>query len=261
VGLGVLGRGRDLRPGSRAYSDLSALAFVDFVPDAALSIRAFGGAHRFIYWQAFRHSFAATEFGATIRYRIHRQHTVHVFGELGLRRHNASAQARDDTLPPDSGTCVATRSLGYRRSDTLVRAGAGWSLRGPVPLSVAYSYTEDASNSFGESWRQHRLAGTAGLQLPWEMTLLAQLSLQLSDYPYGIFLSPELVVEEDSENFNSLSLKLARPISSAIDLEAKWAVYYSRLPQACLDASCPPTPGDAAVYLRQLYWLGATFRY
>jgi hypothetical protein len=252
VGLGMLGRGRDLRPGSRAYSDLSAQAFVDFVPDAALSIRVLGGAHRFIYWQGFRHSFSATEFGATIRYRIHRQHTVHLFGELGLRRHSASAQARDDTVPPDSGT-VATRSLGYRRSDTLVRAGAGWSLRGPVPLSLAYSYTEDASNSFGESWRQHRLAGTAGLRLPWEMTLLAQLSLQLSEYPDGIFLSPELVVGEDSENFNSLSLKLARPISSAIDLEAKWAVYYSRLPEACLDASC--------IYLRQLYWLGGTFRY
>jgi hypothetical protein len=264
LGLGLVARGRDRRPGPRAYSDLSAQGFLDFVPDGALSVRAFGGGHRFIYWRAFRHSFSATELGATVRYRIDRLHTLHVFGELGLRRHNAEAQARDDTVPPDSGTCVPTRPLGYRRTDSLVRTGVGWSLRGPVPLSVTYSYSDDASNSFGESWRQHRLAATAGFRLPWELTLLSQLSLQLADYPDGIFLSPEVVVEEDSENFNSLSLKVARPISSAIDLEAKWALYYSRLPEARLDAACVASqegPAIGHLYVRQLYWLGATLRY
>jgi hypothetical protein len=264
VGLGVLGRGRDRRPGSRAYSDLAGQTFVDFVPDANLSLRAFAGAHRFIYWQAFRHSFGATELGATVRYRIDRRHSLHVFGELGVRRHNAAAQARDDTLAAETGTCVGTQPLDYRRKDSLLRAGVGWSLRGPVPLSLTYSYTDDASNSFGESWRQHRLSGSAGFRLPWEFTLLAQLSLQLADYPDGIFLSPELVVEEDSENFNAFSLKLARPIAQAIDLEGKWALYYSRLPQARLDGACQPSqesPAAGHVYLRQLFWLGATLRF
>jgi hypothetical protein len=240
----MLGRGRDRRPGSRAYSDLVAQTFVDFIPDASLSVRAFGGAHRFIYWEPFRHSFGATELGATVRYRIDRRHSLHVFGELGVRRHNA--QACGDTSAAETGTC--TRPLDYRRKDSLLRAGVGWSLRGPVPLSLTYSYTDDASNSFGESWRQHRLSGSAGFRLPWEFTLLAQLSLQLADYPDGIFLSSALVVEEDSENFNAFSLKLARPIAQAIDLEGKWALYYSRLP-----------PGH--FYRRQLFWLGATLRF
>jgi hypothetical protein len=137
----------------------------------------------------------------------------------------------------------------------------GWSLRGGVPLTLTYSYTQDDSNSFGESWRQHRLAGTAGFRLPWELTLLAQVSIQLADYPDGIFLSPEVVAEEDSENFNALSLKLARPIASSVDLELKWSVYYSQLPRTSLDGVCTPSTPLGVEYTRQLFWVGATWRY
>ena len=260
VGLGILGRGRDRRAGARSFSDLGAQAFVDFVPDSAVSFRASAAARRFIYWRDFRHSFAATELGAAARYRIDRLQAIHVFGELSLRRHNGNAQAREDP-PPGSGECVGTRPLEYRRRDTFARAGVGWSLRGGVPLTLTYSYTQDDSNSFGESWRQHRLAGTAGFQLPWRLTLLAQVSVQLADYPDGIFLSPELVVEEDSENFNALSLKLARPIGASVDLELKWSIYYSQLPRTRLDGACAPDSTPGAEYMRQLFWVGATWRY
>jgi hypothetical protein len=260
AGVGILGRGRDRRGGSRSFSDLGALAFLDFVPDATVSIRASGGARRFIYWRVFRHSFAATEMGATARYRIDRLQALHVFGELALRRHNANAQARE-VPPAGSEECLGTRPLDYRRADTFVRAGLGWSMRGRVPLTLTYSYTQDDSNSFGESWRQHRLAGTAGFRLPWEMTLLAQLSIQVAEYPDGIFLSPEVVVEEDAENFNALSLKLARPLASSIDIELKWSIYYSQLPRARLDGLCAPGGLTGVEYMRQLFWLGATWRY
>ena len=260
VGVGVLARGRDRRAGTRSFSDLGAQAFVDFVPDATVSFRASGAARRYIHWQDFRHSFAATELGAAARYRVDRLHALHLFGELALRRHNAYAQAREEP-PPGSNECVGTRPLDYRRKDTFVRVGLGWSVRGGVPLTLTYSYAQDDSNSFGESWRQHRLAGTVGFRLPWELTLLAQLSVQVADYPDGIFLSPQLVVEEDSENLNALSLKLARPLASSVDLELKWSVYYSQLPQTSLNGLCPPGAPLGVEYLRQLFWVGATWRY
>ncbi len=98
-----------------------------------------------------------------------------------------------------------------RRKDGALSAGASYTYRGPVALGLTYTFQEISSNSFGETVLRHRLSGSAGLRLPWNVTLLAQGALGLSRYPDGIFLSPEIILVEEDEGQNSLSLKLARP--------------------------------------------------
>lgn len=240
IGLGVQARGRDRRGGERDYTDLAAHAFLDFVPDATLSVRAYGGAHRFLYWPVFSYSFRAAEFGATGRYRLNRNHSVLLFGEAGLRTYSATARGiPNDPEPPPPRP----------RSDNVFSVGAGYAYRGPFQLSLTYAYLDQASNSYGETTRRHRLTATGGVRLPWQLFLLAQGSLQLSSYPDGIFLSPQVILEEDAENHNSISLKLARPISEHFDVELRWALYANRLPENHLD------------YRRQLGWAGVTWRY
>lgn len=239
-GVGVLARGRDRRGGERDYTDLAAHGFVDFVPDASLSLRAYAGGHRFVYWPVFSYSFRATEAGATARYRFTRQHSLLVFGEGGQRTYNANARpVPNDPEPPPP----------RQRSDLVFSVGAGYAYRGPFALTVTYAYLDHSSNSYGETTRRHRLTATGGVRLPWKLFLLAQASLQLSSYPDGIFLSPQVILEEDDENHNSIALKLARPVSKHFDVELRWALYQNRL------------QGNRLDYLRQIGWFGVTWRY
>ena len=248
MGFGLQGRGRDRRGGERDYTDLAASLFMDFVPDARLDLRAYAGAHRFIYWPVFSYSFAAREAGASVRYRFSRQHAVNAFGELGLRTYNATARLAPDPdaePPPPDEPPLPPRT----REDTAFVIGAGYSYRGPFTFSAVWSYADQSSNSFGETTRRHRLTLSSAFRLPWRLFLLAQLNLQLATYPDGVFLSPEVILEEDAENHNALSLKLARPISGHFDVEVRYAVFQNRLAD------------NGLYYFRQLAYAGLTWRY
>ncbi|MBX5482997.1 MAG: hypothetical protein IRZ16_14320 [Myxococcaceae bacterium] len=245
LGVGVRGHARDRRGQNdprdpnqpRNYTDLDGAAFLQFVPDATLDLEVYAAAHRFIYWPTFAYSFAAPEIGASARYRFDSRHQVVVFGEVGMRRYNGLASldpAIDDPPPP------------RQREDTAFLVGAGYVLRGPIPLTLNYSYFDQSSNSFGETLHRHRINATAAFRLPARFFLFANAQIQLSSYPQGFRLSTELVLDEDSENHNSFSLKLVRPISDSVDLEARFGWFQNVLPHFG--------------YHRQLYWVGMTWR-
>ncbi|WP_224242356.1 hypothetical protein [Hyalangium gracile] len=239
LGLGVEGRAKDRRGGSRDYSDLGASVFLEYVPDVRLALRIRAGAHRFVYrpdWQA---NFGGSEVGFLGRYRFNRRHSLSVFGDYGARRYSVEAR-----LPPEG---LEGFSLGRRRDGALA-AGATYTYRGPVALGLTYSFQEISSNSFGETMLRHRLSASAGLRLPWHVTLLAQGALGLSRYPDGIYLSPEIVLLEEDEGQNSLSLKLARPMGEHLDVELSYSLYGTRLPRNELS------------YLRQVAGVGLTWR-
>src|SRR6185436_1556118 len=138
--------------------------------------------------------------------------------------------------------------------------GAGFTHRGPFTLSISYSYSENASNSYGERALRHRLSVSAGTRIFWDLTVLAQVAVQKSDFPQGIVLtgcvkrpdgttdcSGQLKVAEDEDNHNSASLKLVRPITETVDAELKLAWYQDRFPGNDLD------------YSRALGWFGLTW--
>jgi hypothetical protein len=238
LGVGIEGRARDRRGGQRDYSDLAAMAYLEFVPDEKVDIRVHAGAHRFVYWPVFQYSFGATEAGGVARYRFDRRHSAFAFGDLGLRRYNDLARSR----------FVIEPTAGRDRADTFLMAGAGYSYRGPFALTVSYSLADQSSNSFGESSVRHRLAATGGFRLPWKLTLLCQVALQLTRFPDGVFLSPEVILAEDDENHNSVSMELVLPLTEKIDVEIRYALFQNFLPENDLS------------YFRQITWAGLSWR-
>ncbi len=86
------------------------------------------------------------------------------------------------------------------------------------------------------------------MRLPWKLTLLAQGSLGLNLNPDGVYLSPEIILLEEDEALNSLSLKLARPLTERLDVELSYAVYDTQLPRNNL------------FYFRQVGSVGITWR-
>ncbi|WP_224372236.1 hypothetical protein [Hyalangium versicolor] len=238
AGLGLEGRAKDRRGGSRDYSDLGADAFLEYVPDVRLALRIRAGAHRFVYRPDSRANFGGSEVGFLGRYRFDRRHSLSVFGEYGGRRYGVEAR------PPPERQGL---SLG-RRQDGALSAGATYTYRGPLALGLTYTFQEISSNSFGETVLRHRLSGSVGLKLPWNVTALAQGALGLSRYPDGIYLSPEIILVEEDEGQNALSLKLARPVNAHLDLELSYSLYGTRLPRNELS------------YLRQVAGVGLTWR-
>ncbi|WP_223642554.1 hypothetical protein [Corallococcus sp. EGB] len=236
-GVGAEGHAKDRRGGSRAYSDLGASLFAEYAPDVRLALRLRAGARRFVYRPDPTADFGGPELGVLGRYRLTPRHTLSVFGEWGSRRYGPLAR-------PFPGH---TTSPGRRQDGALV-AGAGWAYRGPVKLSLSYAFQEVSSNSFGETAMRHRLTASAGVRLPWRLTLLAQGTLGFSRYPDGIYLSPEIILVDEDEGQNSLSLKLARPVSARVDLELSWGLWSTRLPRNDLH------------YTRQVFGVGFTWR-
>lgn len=239
LAVGAEGRAKDRRGSRRAYSDGVANLFLEFVPDLHLDLRVYVQAHRFLYWPALDWSYGAGEVGFTSRYRFNRQHALLAFAELGQRRYASALR-----LPPLSLFAPAPG----RREDSAWNVGASYLFRGPVNASLGYTFQGQDSNSFGETVLRHRLQATLGLRLPAQFTLLAQGTLGLNRYPDRVFLSPDLVLLEDDEAQNALSLRLVRPVSAHWDVELSYGLYAAQLPKNQLS------------YLRQVLALGLTWR-
>lgn len=243
-GLGLSLRGRDRRGASRDYSDVLGLLAVDFFPDPKLDVRLTLGAERFFFWQRSSYGYAAPQGQLAARFRFDRRHSVSASGGYGHRFYDGVVNDHPDT--PDDESAAGTR-----RADGVVQVSLGYQYRGPFMAQVGYAYSEQASNSFGESLRRHRLTLTGGFRLPWELSLFAQGVLQLSQFPDGIYLSPELLVIEDDENSSYLTAKLVRALGPSFEVDLRYAAYLNVLPGS----------GAGFVYARHVVSLGVALNF
>lgn len=234
--FGLLGLAKDRRGASRDYTDLQAFGVIEFFPDDRMEVRVRGGAHRFLYRPNIQFSFGAAEAGGTAMWRFDKRHAVFVFGEFG-----------DRTYLMDADPPPGEQRSSSRRLDRVLGAGLGYEYRGPVRVRADYSFFEQNSNSFGQSSSRHRLSALFAARLFFKLNLVSQAALQITDFPDGILLSPEIVLLEDEENSNSLSVKLVRALTDKLDAELRYAVYYYRL------------SGNDLSYLRQVGWCGLSF--
>src|SRR5262249_31656677 len=108
---------------------------------------------------------------------------------------------------------------------------------------------DSSSESFGESYRQHRIGLLFGAALPWRLTFLVNGQLRVSQYPDGIFLSPDILPLEGHQNLSSVSAKLVRSIRDHVDLDVRYAFFYGTLPT------------NAFTYLRHTASLGASVHF
>lgn len=239
VGVGVQGRVRDRHGAGRGYTDLQGGAVLDLSPHRQVDLRFGFGAHRFLYWPRFPYSFHGPEGSLNVTYRFNRAHRMTAYGSFMARTFNDSARAApgDDTV----GRPI--------REDSYFNVGVSWAYRGPFQLSAGYGYFDDTSNAWGETVRRHRLTVTGGVRLPWKLTLMSSLVGQLSSYPQGVYLSPELMVVEDDESGSSLTVKLVRPVSRHVEVDVRYAGYLNFLPQ------------NAFIYLRHVVSVGVAVAY
>ncbi|MDX2008640.1 MAG: hypothetical protein SFW67_00535 [Myxococcaceae bacterium] len=242
--IGLAGTVRDRRGAERDYTSLVGQGVIEFAPTANLDVRLRVGATRFLFWPRFAYSFSGPIGDLTARYRFDRRHGVSLTGSFNPRTYNATVNPRPDDTEPSMA----------RRFDPLFVVGAGYSYRGPFHLSLNYSYLDMTSNSYGETLRRHRLSATAGFRLPAKFTLLTTGALQLSLFPDGIFLSPDLQVVEDDENSSTLTVKLVRPVHEHVDLDVRYALYVNVLPQRT-------TSTEPLLYVRHVFSLGATLSF
>jgi hypothetical protein len=218
------GRVRDRRGAQRDYSDLVAEVELEYQP-SQLDFRIYGAAHRFIFWdqEDFASSFYAPEAGLFARYRFNRHHSVSVFGDVSFRTFNSDVNVHQ----PDGTITIDTTMT---RHDFFALVGASYSYKGPVNITVSYSYLDSSSNSFGESYSQHRIGLVVGIALPWQLMFLLNGQLRLAQYPDGVYLTPDILVLEDDENQSSISVKMLRPLGEHFEIDVRYAFYYGVLP-------------------------------
>lgn len=239
VSVGVEGTGKDRRGGARAYTDITASAFLDYVPEGNVSLRLRAGGHHFIYRENDDYTFTGPMGSVSVRYRLARRHTLNGFAFVGTRAYRGLAR----------GFAQAIVIEETRRQDSVLEGGLGYSYRGPLAVTLSYSYGEANSSSFGESWKRHRLVLVVGKTLPFDLTVLGQVQAQLASYPDGFLLSADVLLGQDEENANSASLKVVRRLNAHLDLEGRVAAYQNRL------------NADSSTFFRHVSWLGVTARF
>ena len=220
ISVSLVGTGKDRRGGQRDYTDGVGQAVVTWAPDRRLQVRLRGGLHGFDYRPNAAYGFTALECGGALSWRFDPRHRLLASLDTGTRSYPSIA--RDATGADAPGA--------PRRSDGVLSASAGYEYRGPVRFRADYAWTEQRSNSFGETNLRHRLSAQLGVRLPWEVTAVVNGAVQLTRFPDGIFLSSDVLLANDEENANSVSLRLARPVSDAVDVELRCALFDYELP-------------------------------
>jgi len=239
VSVSLQGSGKDRRGGQRDYTDGVGQAWLTWAPDRRLQVRLRGGVHGFHYRPNVDYGFTAVEWGGTLSWRFDARHRL--LGTLDTGSRTYPSRARDETRTAPEGA--------PRRTDGVLSASAAYEFRGPVRFRADYAWTEQRSNSFGETNLRQRLSAQVGVRLPWEVTAVASGALQWTRFPDGIFLSSDILLVNDEENANSVSLRLARPVSDAVDVELRYALFQYQL------------PANALSYQRQVAFLGISARW
>ncbi len=242
LGLDTGGKIRRSRIGDRDYTDLAADAFADYLWSDPLTLRLSAGVRGFLFPDNPLQDSLGPQLTLSGRYQLARRHNLAAaFG--GAPRFYDSGRRRGDGTFDDV----------QRRLDRQLWAQLSYGYRGTVAVQAGLGWMQQASNSFGESTDRYRAFVALSRKLPLDLYAMVQGTLQLIRYPDGIFLARELLLQDD-EAQSSLAAKLCWPMTEHFDLEAKYGLYWIRLPD---EAENDPSLN----YLRQTFNLGVTARW
>jgi hypothetical protein len=136
-----------------------------------------------------------------------------------------------------------------QRFDWYHLATASYTLQAPIVLSVIYSFIDDDSDSYGESYLRNRVQLVVGAALPWELFLVGMAAVQLTSYPDGLYLSPELLLLEDDDDLDEVGVKISKDVGKGFSIEARYGFYYNGLQQ------------NGLTYERHVAYLGVAWRH
>ncbi len=213
VGINGRAKDRESRDGARDYRDFAAALFAQNRLRYVL-LELDLGAERFAYLPDSDYSYGGPQATFTATVPFEKRHLVH-----------ASLSGTWELFDGEA-TDVEGTPTGPRRDGVLV-ASIGYTYRGPVRVTADYSFTEDASNSYGQTSQRHRLTASVAVLLPWHVVLSATGALQFTSFPQGVAVSPQILLLEDTENTDELALKLTRAWELGPVVELQGATYRS----------------------------------
>ncbi|MFN7133345.1 MAG: hypothetical protein ACK4N5_14800 [Myxococcales bacterium] len=242
VGIETGGKVRRSRAGDRDYSDVLAEGFADYLFDDALSLRVTLGGRGFSFPDNPLQTSLGPQLGVSGRYQLSRRHGFSAGLGGAPRFYESTARLPDGSF--DAST--------FRR-DRQLWAQVGYGYRGAIGVQTGLSFMQQASNSFGESTERYRAFAALSTTLPFDVYAMVQGALQFIRYPDGIFLARELLLQDD-EAQSSLAAKLSWPFHERFDVEAKYGLYWVRLPNEAVN-------DPSLNYLRQTLNLGVAARW
>ncbi len=241
LGAAAFAKLRESRGRARDDRDFDAGAYAEQALGRGLSLRLSAGVRRYLYVPDSGYDALGPRAEIAGRWSPSRGHLFVASASASLPEYGAQARLSQ------------TAPSGERRRDRVLGGQVGYAYRGPVALQASYSIYEDQSNSFGESNLRQRFFAAASGRLPLTMVGSIQAAWEFIRYPDGIFLSQDLLLQDD-ESQSFVAAKLALPLSDHADLELRWALYWITLPAR--DAQSP-----SLSYWRQTGGIGVSARW
>ncbi|MHB8419250.1 MAG: hypothetical protein ACYDCL_14330 [Myxococcales bacterium] len=235
--LDASGKDKWVANDDRAFADYGAGVGLSLGPFWRTRLDIRGGYQAFDYFPDSDFSETGPSLSAIVTASPWRRQSIHA----GYRLLPQFYQGPQNVLP--SGATFGQRFDWYHV------ATAGYSLEAPFVLSVDYSFTDDRSDAYGESFLRHRVQILLGVALPWEIYLVATGALQITSYPDGLYLSPELLLLEDDDDLNDISIKVSRDLGKGFGLEVRYGYYRNDFQQ------------NGLAYERQVAYLGVVYRH
>ncbi len=121
--------------------------------------------------------------------------------------------------------------------------GAGYRSK-RVVAELAYAYSLNTSNSFGQGLRRHALNLTVTAPLPWRLFASLHAELQRTTYDDPVRIDATFLVDEDNRNAGVLSL--VRAIGEHWEIEGRYSLYLQEF-------------GVGGNYSRQTFFLAAAY--
>jgi hypothetical protein len=143
----------------------------------------------------------------------------------------------------------------YRRADNLHEAGLSFSYQTtlfeslPFLATAAYLYQYNDSNSYGNSFDNHRLLLSLSQYVHQDTSVHLLGTVQIRNGKEKVLLAPNYAVEETDDNYNQLAVRLNHDFTDNIGIFGGYHRYWSSYPD------------DQFNFEKNLYTVGAKFSF
>ena len=138
------------------------------------------------------------------------------------RRFDAPKLARQEG-GGSAGETILTFEEETDRLDLFHAINASLSWRGPALLDLAYTFSINESNSYGQNLSRHNVRASVTAPLPLDFFTSARIDLQRTRYEDPIFIDANFQIDED--NRNAATLSLGHPLGRAWEIELRYSYY------------------------------------
>ena len=209
--LALFGKARGQASGARTYALVRADATLARAVVDGLALRVGVAGTAFHAFDASVFTSFGDELAVGATWAITGPERLDVGASGGVRAYPLAVPVPTDPTQPATG----------RRLDAPVGAHVAFTSARRVFLSTTYSFERNFSNSRGESFYRHRVAGLVGFRLPERITATMRGALQLTAYDQGVSLGQRYFLGEDEESQNNVELMLSRPWIGGVVVEGR----------------------------------------